>query len=402
MSTPSGKPFDPFDLSPYAPKRVRDRSILERPSYPSDDHQSGPDDQVGGDSEAVATAASDVARDSPAEDTSQQYALDLDAGDPARAPSPAQPIDLARRAEPADGDIDRLQSSVRYLRREAGLDPEKRIEEIDAERHDSATRARLPRAGQLRAVAGLGPFDADGSCPRTGQYINGLRVPPSLTPKHLRRPETQRRDYLRGPMRVLLAGVIATPIAYYFSIASPGAPSEPAGSSSLASFAARLVASAEFPPAKAKLKAGEAEAFDAMVSSRNKLVVRSSPDPASAITLVAPAVPPAAELPASQDVATPAVRALDRATVQLLLQQGEQLVAAGDLVSARQVYQRAAEAGNAAAALALGATFDPVVLGRIGMQSIGADVEKARSWYEKARQFGSADAPHRLETLANR
>jgi TPR repeat protein len=33
---------------------------------------------------------------------------------------------------------------------------------------------------------------------------------------------------------------------------------------------------------------------------------------------------------------------------------------------------------------------------------MGADIEKARSWYEKAKEFGSPDAPRRLETLANR
>jgi len=96
------------------------------------------------------------------------------------------------------------------------------------------------------------------------------------------------------------------------------------------------------------------------------------------------------------------VRALDDETIKLLLQQGEQLVGAGDLVSARQVYRRAAEAGNPAAALALGATYDPAVLARVGLPGTGADIAKARSWYEKAKEFGSAEAPRRLETLAKR
>jgi TPR repeat protein len=84
------------------------------------------------------------------------------------------------------------------------------------------------------------------------------------------------------------------------------------------------------------------------------------------------------------------------------MQQGEQFVAAGDLVTARLVYRRAAESGNAAAALALGATYDPVVLAKIGVRGMGGDIEKARSWYEQAKAFGSPEAPRRLEMLANR
>jgi TPR repeat protein len=36
------------------------------------------------------------------------------------------------------------------------------------------------------------------------------------------------------------------------------------------------------------------------------------------------------------------------------------------------------------------------------VRGIEANVEKARSWYQKARDFGSAEAPRRLEMLANR
>jgi TPR repeat protein len=50
----------------------------------------------------------------------------------------------------------------------------------------------------------------------------------------------------------------------------------------------------------------------------------------------------------------------------------------------------------------LGATYDPVVLAKIGVRGMGADIEKARGWYEKAKEYGSPDAPRRLEMLANR
>jgi hypothetical protein len=121
------------------------------------------------------------------------------------------------------------------------------------------------------------------------------------------------------------------------------------------------------------------------------------------VTVVPPSPALASETPEQATPVPPKPeRELDPETIKLLLQQGEQFVASGDLVSARQVYRKAAEAGNAAAALALGATFDPVVLAKIGVRGMGADIEKARSWYEKAKEFGSPDAPRRLELLANR
>jgi hypothetical protein len=95
-------------------------------------------------------------------------------------------------------------------------------------------------------------------------------------------------------------------------------------------------------------------------------------------------------------------RTLDPAEVDVLVKQGQQFVAAGDFVTARLVFQRAAEAGNAAAALALGASYDPVVLSRLGVRGVDADVSKAITWYQKAKDFGAPDADRRLNTLANR
>jgi hypothetical protein len=410
MSTPTGKPFDPFDLSAYAPKRARARSILARPSFEEDDCQPLGDQH---DEVADAVAADDsapvfAARAAYAEETLRPSAFDLDAAAAERAETAADVAAVPAAGE-HDGDLARLASSVRFVRKEAGLASEQRADREDS-RRDSGARERLPRVAQLKPVSGLGPLDLDGPRARPEQFINGVRVPPSLAPDRLRRPRPlrQRRDHLRGPLRVLLASAIATPIAYYFSVANPAATAEPGTGSSLASFAARLVASAEYPLAKDKLRPEEAQAYDAVVASRNMLVTQppavAAPAPLAAARpapVPLEAVLPPEPAPEQAAAASP-VRALDAETVKLLLQQGEQLVAGGDLVSARQVYRRAAEGGNAAAALALGATYDPAVLARIGMPGIGADVEKARGWYEKAREFGSADAPRRIETLANR
>jgi len=82
-----------------------------------------------------------------------------------------------------------------------------------------------------------------------------------------------------------------------------------------------------------------------------------------------------------------------------LVLRGKELLRNGDFSSARLILQRAAEAGDADAALALGSTYDPTVLAQLGLRGQVANVELARTWYEKAQEFGSAEASSRLKTL---
>jgi len=49
-----------------------------------------------------------------------------------------------------------------------------------------------------------------------------------------------------------------------------------------------------------------------------------------------------------------------------------------------------------------GLDFEILTPGSRGVLGMGADVTKARGWYEKAKEYGSREAPHRLELLANR
>lgn len=109
------------------------------------------------------------------------------------------------------------------------------------------------------------------------------------------------------------------------------------------------------------------------------------------------APPPPAAVPARNEL--PA-RQLDAEEIAGLLKRGEQLVVTGDLAGARLLLQRAAEAQNARAALALAATYDPYVLGKLGVYGFRPDAEKARKWYERAKAFGSPEAGKRLEQLA--
>jgi TPR repeat protein len=75
-------------------------------------------------------------------------------------------------------------------------------------------------------------------------------------------------------------------------------------------------------------------------------------------------------------------------------------LAAGDVAAARLLLRRAAERDDAQAALALGGTYDPIVLKRLGILNFQGDTAQAREWYRRAAELGSPDAASRLELLA--
>ena len=108
-----------------------------------------------------------------------------------------------------------------------------------------------------------------------------------------------------------------------------------------------------------------------------------------------PVAPLAASPPPQSDV----VRNLDPREVLVLVKRGQELLASGDIQSARLLLLRGAEARDARAALVLGTTFDPGLLRQLGASGL-ADVAQARNWYQKAREWGEPDAQRRLEALA--
>ena len=71
---------------------------------------------------------------------------------------------------------------------------------------------------------------------------------------------------------------------------------------------------------------------------------------------------------------------------------GDELFATGDVASARLFYERAADAGDAQAALRLGESFDPAFLDQAHILGAKGDPARAISWYQRARELGSAEA----------
>jgi hypothetical protein len=92
-------------------------------------------------------------------------------------------------------------------------------------------------------------------------------------------------------------------------------------------------------------------------------------------------------------------RQLNGDETAVLLKRGKDLITAGDLAAARLALRRAADANNAEAALALAATYDPLVLRELKVYGFTGDAAMARAWYQKAAELGSPAAPRRLEML---
>ena len=219
------------------------------------------------------------------------------------------------------------------------------------------------------------------------------KMPQAFVPEHREAPppaHKERRHRPRGALLVLMASVIAAPAGYYVSYASTGA--WPLASATLTALISDISGPPASPtpqeepqPSAEKTSSQTAEQATDIVDGNFTALSADvpPPDPSSA-----PSVPigNAARKPYADEV-------------KLLMSRGTQFMTVGDLVSARLVFQRAAEAHDPAAALALGATYDPVALVVSGVPSMGGDIDKARTWYQRAQALGSFEAPGRLALL---
>src|SRR5215211_5031787 len=134
----------------------------------------------------------------------------------------------------------------------------------------------------------------------------------------------------------------------------------------------------------------------AAISPGASAPVAAAPSAAAPVAALPPAPVPEPMVPAD------AIRHLDPSEIASSLRRADDLIASGDLAAARLVLRRAANAGDARAAMTLAGTYDPAILEKLGVHGFVPDVAMARVWYEKAKKFGSAEAPQRLELLASK
>jgi len=124
--------------------------------------------------------------------------------------------------------------------------------------------------------------------------------------------------------------------------------------------------------------------------------------PEPVVEVASKATPEPAEAAPPHDPPQPAAKpvTLSPDEIAMLVKRGKDFLMNGDISSSRLLLRRAAEAGDAEAALALGSTFDPAVIAQLGAIGVKADTAKAREWYEKAAALGSDTASQQIAKLA--
>jgi hypothetical protein len=113
--------------------------------------------------------------------------------------------------------------------------------------------------------------------------------------------------------------------------------------------------------------------------------------PAKSLAAISPLTSPA---PQNQPVPV-----FSGAEIAGLLARGDWLFATGDVASARVLFERAADAGEAQAALRLAQTFDPVYLDDPHLRGLYGDPDAAAFWYRHARDLGATGVAPRLKKL---
>ena len=265
----------------------------------------------------------------------------------------------------------------------------------------------------------------DGSHPLSGSFHG--HWPPNLEPVVMPPPPAQRSG-VRGGIVVKLGGAFVVAACAAFAMINavqiPGMgtaatvgnavgksrqPVRPVLESltEITSAQAKVAATQDLPPQRAE--APLAPAQPSVVAAVNPAVELPG-------TTVRPAPP--RERPSSNDVVSrpdmglqpesspPPERhtgpSMTRDETLSLLKRGRDLIAAGDVASARLILTRLAEAGSAEASLALAGTYDAAVLADLHVVGVRPDPARARSWYARAAELGSAEASRRLQQSAYR
>lgn len=97
-------------------------------------------------------------------------------------------------------------------------------------------------------------------------------------------------------------------------------------------------------------------------------------------------LPPAPSPPAVAQIAVP-----NKDLIGILLKRGNAAMASGDITAARLLYQRAADAGSAEAALALSNTYEVDTLLAAGARLTEANPVLAAQWHRRAAELTGAN-----------
>jgi TPR repeat protein len=268
------------------------------------------------------------------------------------------------------------------------------------------TRYRLRKSAQTDYPEDSVPLflsDYDGE-PDPSEYMTPVRKD--------RRPSVSSR---------ILAGVLASAaIAILVALFSSDAARDIIANAKASSTAVLSAASAAVQPNSTQLTTGDIHLKDpAQSKDPTRLSAPANQAPGVRSVTTAAVAPTREDIktayqsalqggaPRAAAVAEPmipgdAIHHLDPNEIASSLKRGDVLIASGDLAAARLVLRRAADAGDARAAMTLAETYDPAILEKLGVHGVVPDSAMARGWYEKAKQFGATEATQRLELLASK
>ena len=263
-------------------------------------------------------------------------------------------------------------------------------------------RSQLPLEKTLVAIAGVpegarlssGIDVGGGSWLVPPKRLNGLTISlPEGAPRDIRLEAQLLDSNARTPVSpkgTFAVRLVSSPGATAPAVADAAqpqpafAPKQPPQSGS-----AQAVDTQTFslPPAAPARTANAQTPGDASFSTET--VVTSPPQRA-------PAVPQTS--PFGQQNA--ARRACPRPEVEDLIREGNKHMREGDILEARQFYQKAVNFGDPEAALAMGRSYDPIYFARIEKKNAEPDAAKAFDWYKRAMDAGASQtAMVRIENL---
>lgn len=285
---------------------------------------------------------------------------------------------------------------------------------------EKAAQAAAPSITQ--AVARLEPPAAAGRTPSVADDTSGLVAADlrrSLIENDQAIAELQSRlERLRPEIAGTVAGAALTSIALSNAVAEGGATMVPqrreladtnaqVGRAGDAQAAGAGMSKQPMNAADAETRLAARRPGDQAVARHGEAALSALDDgqgvvPTSAVTAPAASrddaafkLAPFAALSSSGRPPDPAYAAL----AETMVRRGNALFQHGDVSAARLLYDRAAAAGSAHAATAMGKTFDPTVLAGIGVVGLSPDPALAAFWYRRGLSLGDEEARTRLRLL---
>jgi TPR repeat protein len=89
----------------------------------------------------------------------------------------------------------------------------------------------------------------------------------------------------------------------------------------------------------------------------------------------------------------------DKIDYASLIARGDEFLRHSDVTSARLFYKLAASRGSAAGAIAMGSSYDPILLERNGVRGVRPEPGRALAWYSIATELGDAGGKARSDQL---